>query len=184
MRISTGMFTEFKQAVVDHAEHEENDEFPSVLDERDEDERRVYGRAVVQGRGDGVNPIATPDAMFTNPLEGRRRNAPPLPSRPTRSSASRTEAGVEFGFFLSSEEHGPNDLVAFAQAAESAGFRSALISDHYHPWLDEQGQSSFVWTVIGALAATTDLRVTTGVTCPTVRIHPAIVRRPPRRAQP
>lgn len=113
--------------------------------------------------------------MSTNPLEGRRRNAPPLPSRPTRSSASRTEAGVEFGFFLSSEEHGPNDLVAFAQAAESAGFRSALISDHYHPWLDEQGQSPFVWTVIGALAATTDLRVTTGVTCPTVRIHPAIV---------
>lgn len=50
---------------------------------------------------------------------------------------------MEFGFFLSSEEHGPNDLIAFAQAAETAGFRSVLISDHYHPWLEEQGQSPF-----------------------------------------
>ncbi|MFZ2032885.1 MAG: TIGR03557 family F420-dependent LLM class oxidoreductase [Candidatus Dormiibacterota bacterium] len=82
---------------------------------------------------------------------------------------------MELGFFLSSEEHGPIDLIAFAQAAETAGFRSALISDHYHPWLEEQGQSPFVWSVIGALAATTNLRVTTGVTCPTVRIHPAVI---------
>jgi G6PDH family F420-dependent oxidoreductase len=82
---------------------------------------------------------------------------------------------MELGFVLSSEEHGPRELVAFAQAAEAAGFTSALISDHYHPWLEEQGQSPFVWSVIGALAATTDLRVTTGVTCPTVRIHPAVI---------
>ncbi len=82
---------------------------------------------------------------------------------------------MEFGFCLSSEEHGPRELLAFAQAAESAGFRSALISDHYHPWLEEQGQSPFVWSVIGAIAATTNLRVTTGVTCPTVRIHPAVI---------
>ena len=82
---------------------------------------------------------------------------------------------MEIGFFLSSEEHGPAELVAFAQAAETAGFRSALISDHYHPWLEEQGQSPFVWSVIGALAATTNLRVTTGVTCPTVRVHPAVI---------
>ncbi len=82
---------------------------------------------------------------------------------------------MEIGFFLSSEEHGPVELVTFAQAAETAGFRSALISDHYHPWLEEQGQSPFVWSVLGALAATTNLRVTTGVTCPTVRIHPAVI---------
>jgi G6PDH family F420-dependent oxidoreductase len=82
---------------------------------------------------------------------------------------------MEFGLVLSSEEHGPRELLAFAQAAESAGLKSVLISDHYHPWLEEQGQSPFVWSVIGAIAATTNLRVTTGVTCPTVRIHPAVV---------
>ena len=59
--------------------------------------------------------------------------------------------------------------------AEEAGFRSVLISDHFHPWIDKQGQSPFVWSVIGAIAGTTDHRVTTGVTCPTVRLHPAII---------
>jgi G6PDH family F420-dependent oxidoreductase len=81
----------------------------------------------------------------------------------------------EIGIFLAGEEHGPNSLISQAQAAEAAGFRSVLISDHFHPWLDRQGESPFVWSVIGAIAATTRLRVTTGVTCPTVRIHPAIV---------
>ena len=81
----------------------------------------------------------------------------------------------EVGCFLSSEEHGPGSLVATARQAEQAGFGSVLISDHYHPWTDRQGESPFVWSVIGAIAAATDLRVTTGVTCPTVRIHPAIV---------
>lgn len=59
--------------------------------------------------------------------------------------------------------------------AERAGFQSILISDHFHPWTDAQGQSPFVWSVIGGIAATTRLKVTTGVTCPTVRMHPAIV---------
>jgi G6PDH family F420-dependent oxidoreductase len=79
------------------------------------------------------------------------------------------------GYFLSSEEHGPRELVEFARMGEEAGFDRALISDHYHPWTDAQGQSPFVWGVIGAIAATTDLHVTTGVTCPTVRAHPAVV---------
>lgn len=82
---------------------------------------------------------------------------------------------TEIGYFLSSEEHGPKDLVRQAQLAEQAGIRTVWISDHYHPWLDEQGQSPFVWSVIGAIAATTSLSVTTAVTCPTVRIHPAVV---------
>ncbi len=82
---------------------------------------------------------------------------------------------MEFGLALSSEEHGPRELLSFAEAAEPAGFRSVMISDHYHPWLEEQGQSPFVWSVIGAIAATTNLRVTTGVTCPTIRTHPAVV---------
>lgn len=81
----------------------------------------------------------------------------------------------EIGIFLSSEEHRPLELVKFAQMAEQAGMTKAWISDHYHPWTDSQGQSPFVWSVIGGIAATTSLTVTTAVTCPTVRIHPAVV---------
>jgi G6PDH family F420-dependent oxidoreductase len=81
----------------------------------------------------------------------------------------------EIGIFLSSEEHRPLDLVRFAQMAEQAGMTKAWISDHYHPWTDRQGQSPFVWSVIGGIAATTQLTVTTAVTCPTVRIHPAVL---------
>jgi coenzyme F420-dependent glucose-6-phosphate dehydrogenase len=80
------------------------------------------------------------------------------------------------GYALSSEEHAPFDLVAHAVRAEEAGFELALISDHFHPWIDRQGHSPFVWSVIGAIAARTErLRLGTGVTCPTIRIHPAIV---------
>ncbi|HWE57070.1 MAG TPA: TIGR03557 family F420-dependent LLM class oxidoreductase [Acidimicrobiales bacterium] len=82
---------------------------------------------------------------------------------------------AHIGLFLSSEEHGPKALVDQAGQAEAAGFESVLISDHFHPWLDRQGESPFVWSVIGAIAATTKLKVTTGVTCPTVRIHPAVI---------
>jgi G6PDH family F420-dependent oxidoreductase len=83
---------------------------------------------------------------------------------------------VEIGYALSSEEHPPNDLVRYARRAEECGFEFAAISDHYHPWTDRQGQSPFVWSVIGAISqATTTLRLGTGVTCPTFRIHPAIV---------
>jgi len=82
----------------------------------------------------------------------------------------------KLGYALSSEEHAPNDLVRHARQAEETGFTFALISDHFHPWLDSQGQSPFVWNVIGAIAQATDrLVLGTGVTCPTVRIHPAII---------
>jgi G6PDH family F420-dependent oxidoreductase len=83
---------------------------------------------------------------------------------------------TEFGYALSSEEHSPRDLVANARKAEEHGFEFALISDHFHPWTDAQGNSPFVWSVIGGIAETTSrLRLGTGVTCPTIRIHPAIV---------
>src|SRR5215212_7858147 len=82
---------------------------------------------------------------------------------------------MQIGCFLSCEEFGPGDLVEQAKRAEQAGFHALWISDHYHPWNDEQGHSAFVWSVIGALAEAVDLPVTTGVTCPTVRIHPAII---------
>ena len=82
---------------------------------------------------------------------------------------------ASIGYFLSSEELTPKDAVRWAQRAEQAGFDRLWISDHYHPWNDEQGQASFVWGVIGGIAATTHLHVTTAVTCPTVRIHPAVM---------
>ncbi len=83
---------------------------------------------------------------------------------------------IDIGYKLSSEEFGPRELVDFAVRAEAAGFGFGLISDHFHPWIDAQGQSPFVWTVIGAIAQATErLRIGTAVTCPTIRVHPAIV---------
>jgi coenzyme F420-dependent glucose-6-phosphate dehydrogenase len=82
----------------------------------------------------------------------------------------------EYGYALSSEEHPPSDLVRNAKAAEDAGFTFALVSDHYHPWVDAQGHSPFVWSTIGAVAQATDrLVLGTGVTCPMIRTHPAII---------
>ena len=82
----------------------------------------------------------------------------------------------QLGYSLSAEEHRPADLVAFARRAEEVGFTFALVSDHFHPWVDAQGHSPFVWTVLGGIAQATErLEVGTGVTCPTIRIHPAIV---------
>ncbi|MDQ4078987.1 MAG: TIGR03557 family F420-dependent LLM class oxidoreductase [Chloroflexota bacterium] len=82
----------------------------------------------------------------------------------------------EIGYALSSEEHRPNELVRNAKRAEEVGFTFATISDHYHPWIDKQGESPFVWATIGGIAQATErLRLSTGVTCPTVRIHPAII---------
>jgi coenzyme F420-dependent glucose-6-phosphate dehydrogenase len=83
---------------------------------------------------------------------------------------------LSLGYKLSSEEQSPADLVRYAQMAEDTGFSFGLISDHFHPWTDRQGQSPFVWSVIGAIGqATRRLVVGTAVTCPTVRIHPAII---------
>ena len=77
---------------------------------------------------------------------------------------------------VSSEEMTPNEMVRNARRAEEAGFTTAWISDHYHPWIDAQGQSPFVWSVIGGIATATEgIRLGTGVTCPTMRIHPAII---------
>ena len=83
---------------------------------------------------------------------------------------------TSFGYALSSEEHAPTDLVRHARMAEDAGFDFALISDHFHPWIDRQGHSPFVWSVLGGIATATErIQVGTGVTCPMIRIHPAII---------
>src|SRR6201992_4470673 len=81
----------------------------------------------------------------------------------------------KIGYFLSGEQFGPKELVDQAKRGEAAGFESLWISDHFHPWNDEQGNSPFVWGVIGGLSEATSLPVSTAVTCPTVRIHPAII---------
>ncbi|MFG3599635.1 TIGR03557 family F420-dependent LLM class oxidoreductase [Micromonospora chersina] len=82
---------------------------------------------------------------------------------------------MRIGYFLSSEEYTPAELLEQARGAERAGFEALWISDHYHPWVDAQGQSAFVWSTIGALSQVCRLPVTTAVTCPTVRIHPAVI---------
>jgi G6PDH family F420-dependent oxidoreductase len=82
---------------------------------------------------------------------------------------------MRIGLFLSSEEFGTRELVDLAIRGERAGFAGLWISDHFHPWNDEQGHSPFVWSAIGAIAQATDLPLGTGVTCPTMRIHPAIL---------
>ena len=83
---------------------------------------------------------------------------------------------TKLGLTLSSEEHAPRRLVELAAEAEQHGFDFVSISDHFHPWIDEQGHSPFVWAVLGGIAErTTDLQVAVGVTCPTTRIHPVIL---------
>jgi coenzyme F420-dependent glucose-6-phosphate dehydrogenase len=87
-----------------------------------------------------------------------------------------TKLGMELGYAFSSEDHPPNELVRQAVLAERAGFSFGLVSDHFHPWLDAQGHSPFVWATLGGMAQATErIRLGTGVTCPTIRIHPAIV---------
>ncbi len=83
---------------------------------------------------------------------------------------------TKIGYTLSSEEHSPKKLLQLAQKAEATGFDFISISDHYHPWIDAQGNSPFVWGMLGAISqVTSDILVGVGVTCPTTRIHPAII---------
>ena len=83
---------------------------------------------------------------------------------------------MKAGLKLCAEERSAPELVEDAVRAEEAGFDFAALSDHFHPWIDEQGESPFAWTVLGGIATATDrIEVGTGVTCPTIRIHPAIV---------
>ena len=92
-----------------------------------------------------------------------------------RTAIGYPNAMPKIGYFLSCEQFGPAELVDQAKRAEAAGFDALWISDHFHPWNDEQGHSPFVWGVIGALSQVTSLPVSTAVTCPTIRIHPAII---------
>jgi coenzyme F420-dependent glucose-6-phosphate dehydrogenase len=83
---------------------------------------------------------------------------------------------VRLGLHLSAEEHPPDVIVATATRAEQAGFHFITVSDHFHPWTTHQGESPFVWAVLGAIAQATErVEVGTAVTCPTIRTHPAII---------
>lgn len=83
---------------------------------------------------------------------------------------------AKFGYKLMTEEHGPSALVGNAVAAEAAGFDFVGISDHFHPWVRAQGHAPFAWSVLGAIAhATKTIGIATGLTCPIIRYHPAIV---------
>jgi G6PDH family F420-dependent oxidoreductase len=86
-----------------------------------------------------------------------------------------TADNMEIGFAVSSEEHGPTELVDQAVAAEQAGFTTVAVSDHFHPWTSRQGQSPMVWAVLGGIAARTSLRMGTAVTCPMLRTHPVVI---------
>ncbi len=83
---------------------------------------------------------------------------------------------VKFGYKLMTEEHGPKALIENAVRAEAAGFDFVSISDHFHPWLESQGHAPFAWSVMGAIAhATSHIGIATGLTCPIIRYHPAVI---------
>jgi G6PDH family F420-dependent oxidoreductase len=83
---------------------------------------------------------------------------------------------IKLGYKLMAEEHGPAALVRNLTRAEAAGFDLAAISDHFSPWVEEQGHASFAWSVLGAMAqATSRIGLMTAVTCPILRYHPAII---------
>ena len=83
---------------------------------------------------------------------------------------------VSIGYTIMGEQAGPKQLVADAVRAEEVGFDFLAASDHYFPWLDEQGHSPYTWSVLGAVAQATErIDLMTYVTCPTMRYHPAVV---------
>src|SRR5687767_11493355 len=104
----------------------------------------------------------------------------PSRSAPCSEAGPITKPGgthmMKLGYKLMTEQHGPADLVRNAKRAEQAGFDFAAISDHFFPWLEEQGHSPFAWPVLGAVAnATRRIGLMTSVTCPIMRYHPAII---------
>ena len=83
---------------------------------------------------------------------------------------------MQIGYKLATESFDPKEIVRQAVEAEAAGFDFVEMSDHFHPWLDVQGHSGFTWALLANIAARTDtLGLATGVTCPSVRYHPAVI---------
>lgn len=83
---------------------------------------------------------------------------------------------TRYGYTLMTEQSAPRELVGYARAAEAAGFDFEVMSDHYFPWLDEQGHAGYAWSMLGAVSQVTDrVELMTYVTCPIIRYHPAVV---------
>jgi G6PDH family F420-dependent oxidoreductase len=81
-----------------------------------------------------------------------------------------------FGYTMMTEQSPPDQLVRDVRNAEAAGFDFSVTSDHYQPWLEEQGHSGYAWSILGAAAqATSTIGLMTYVTCPILRYHPAVV---------
>ncbi|AXX32515.1 F420-dependent glucose-6-phosphate dehydrogenase-like protein [Actinosynnema pretiosum subsp. pretiosum] len=100
----------------------------------------------------------------------------PAPLERARTSHPRKETPMRIGYTLMTEQAGPKDLVRHAARAEAAGFDFEVISDHFSPWLAEQGHAPYAWSVLGAVAQVTErVELMTYVTCPTMRYHPAVV---------
>ena len=83
---------------------------------------------------------------------------------------------MRIGYKLIAEAYGPREIVRQAVEAERAGFDFVEVSDHFHPWLSDTPHSGFAWSMLASIAAKTDrIELGTGVTCPTMRYHPAII---------
>src|SRR3954454_10442952 len=115
--------------------------------------------------------VTIPPAARQTPAEKRAGS----PVAGLESPSPGSDPGMKVGLFLSSEEYGPHELIEQARLAADAGLAGLWISDHYRPWLDTQGQSPFVWSTIGAVSQACDLPIMTAVTCPTLRIPPAVI---------
>src|SRR3954468_3059741 len=83
---------------------------------------------------------------------------------------------TRYGYTLMTEQSGPREIVRYAAGAEQAGFDFEGMSDHFSPWLAEQGHAAYAWSMLGAVTQVTErVELMTYVTCPTMRYHPAVV---------
>src|SRR5262249_48079709 len=106
-------------------------------------------------------------------LTGRRR---PVGRRHASPDDGYGAGMTGYGYTLMTEQSGPRELVGHAAGGERAGFDFEVISDHYFPWLDAMGHSSYAWSVLGAVSQMTSrVELMTYVTCPIMRYHPAVV---------
>src|SRR5699024_9554375 len=99
-----------------------------------------------------IAPTAPPEPGAFCPYPGPVRHATAF--RGARdmgnvAASRRGDSAMQYGYKLSAEGFGPNELVRQAQQAEASGFDFVEISDHFHPWLDSQGHSPFAWSVLG-----------------------------------
>jgi G6PDH family F420-dependent oxidoreductase len=83
---------------------------------------------------------------------------------------------TRYGYTLMTEQSGPREIVRYAAAAEQAGFDFEVMSDHFFPWLAEQGHGAYAWSMLGAVSQVTErVGLMTYVTAPILRYHPAVV---------